>query len=904
MRAGFMIIGFIAGLVMAVVGDDSYGLAAVILGTLAGFCLSESAALRSRLRRLELQLPDKQQAARTAVQTSVTQSQSQSQSQSKPETAQEPPSQATETASKPAMVTEPKPTVAAKTAPTTTKTVTSQAHAPAGLTYDQEPGQFEKTIRAAIRWLLSGNVPVKLGVLVSFFGVAFFLKYAADQGWLSVPVEVKLLGVAAFGVGLLVFGWRLRDKFRVYALSVQGGGIGILFLTVFTAFAQFHVLPPTVAFVFLLVLAVAASLLAWRQQAQALAALGCLGGFLAPLLVSTGSGNYIVLFTYYTVLNLAVFGLSWVTRWRWLNLIGFVFTFGIGAAWGVSDYNASMFATTEVFLIVNFLFYTTISVLYGLSAPPNFKRVVDSTLVFGTPLVCFPMQAGLLEGDQDQLAWSAFLVALLYAAIAGFIHHRSKQRLLFESFVALAIAFITLAIPLALSAQWTSASWLLEGVALIWIGVRQERRLPPIAGFTMLIAGTLAYSLNMSLESADWVLLNNELLGGLLVAGTAYTAAVLLWRSCAAHEQILGVLLYAWGALWLLAIGCFQIEAFASHAYYLISFVLCLALIQGLHLLLARYYGLLFANSWYAYLPLLGILALQRVEASGLPISLYGWFIWPFALFIHNWGLQFPLAGSGYRKILRGAGLWLIALLLATQASVYLGDIVGAAPVWYVIAAMLVLAAASEAGYRLADYTQESAWRLLGSWPLMGVLVFWVLGANLFMAATPDPLPFIPVLNPLFLMTALTGFLVWRGVDRAQWVRIMESNKQLAAGALAGIGLYLLTCMLARVVHHWGGVPFNVDSMSESILFQSALSITWALAGLSGMVLGALKKQRLLWFVSAGLMGVVVLKLFTIDLGNSGSVERIVSFIGVGLLLLVVGYIAPAPKVHIDNSKG
>ena len=49
-------------------------------------------------------------------------------------------------------------------------------------------------------------------------------------------------------------------------------------------------------------------------------------------------------------------------------------------------------------------------------------------------------------------------------------------------------------------------------------------------------------------------------------------------------------------------------------------------------------------------------------------------------------------------------------------------------------------------------------------------------------------------------------------------------------------------------------------------------------------------------------MGVVVVKLFLVELGDSGSLTRIVSFLGVGLLLLVVGYFAPVPpRAELDK---
>ena len=101
--------------------------------------------------------------------------------------------------------------------------------------------------------------------------------------------------------------------------------------------------------------------------------------------------------------------------------------------------------------------------------------------------------------------------------------------------------------------------------------------------------------------------------------------------------------------------------------------------------------------------------------------------------------------------------------------------------------------------------------------------------------------------------------------------------------------------MVCRTAFHWGQVPFQADALVGSQLVQAGLSIVWTLIALSLTITGHLRARRDLWMTGAALIGVVVVKLFFVDLGNSGSLERIISFIGVGVLLLVVGYFAPLP---------
>lgn len=100
---------------------------------------------------------------------------------------------------------------------------------------------------------------------------------------------------------------------------------------------------------------------------------------------------------------------------------------------------------------------------------------------------------------------------------------------------------------------------------------------------------------------------------------------------------------------------------------------------------------------------------------------------------------------------------------------------------------------------------------------------------------------------------------------------------------------------VARTVHHWLNVPFDFDTMIDSTVLHASLSIVWGIAGLSGMVAGVRLVRRAVWVGGASLMGIVVVKLFLFDLANTGTVARVVSFLGVGVLLIVVGYFAPVP---------
>jgi len=167
------------------------------------------------------------------------------------------------------------------------------------------PNVIERGIGAVKRWFTEGNVPVKIGMLVLLAGVAALLKYVSDQGWLVLPIELRLAGITVAALGLLAFGWHQRERRRLFALALQGGAIGVLLLTIFAAFKRFDLIPPAFAFASSIALVAGLCVLAVVQNSRTLAVLGILAGFMAPLWLSTGSGNHVGLFSYYAVLRRA-----------------------------------------------------------------------------------------------------------------------------------------------------------------------------------------------------------------------------------------------------------------------------------------------------------------------------------------------------------------------------------------------------------------------------------------------------------------------------------------------------------------------------------------------------------------------------------------------------------------------
>lgn len=774
------------------------------------------------------------------------------------------------------------------------------------------PSLLERGLEKTKHWLTSGNVPVKIGMIVTFIGVSFLLKYAIDKELVVFPLEFRLLAVAAAGLALIIIGWRLREKMRVYALSLQGGGIGVLFLTIFAAFRLWQLLPATLTFLLLVVLTFLTGALAVLQNSRILATFGIVGGFLAPVLTSTGQGSHVALFSYYLVLNGAILGISWFRAWRELNLAGFIFTFVIGSLWGYQYYKPELMASIMPFLLLHFLFYQAIAILFALRQPPERIGLVDGTLVFGTPVIVFALQAALVQGTEHGLAISAAMAAVFYALLSAWLFRNKGAylKLLTESFMALAVAFATIAIPLALDARWTAAAWALEGAALVWVGVRQAHQLPKFAGALLILFSGGAFIDYGWRSNTGFAVLNGNVLGGLLISLSSLFASRRLETPDKSHfeaaQKLANVVLFLWGALWWFGTGLQETMDRVTTTNEPHVFMIFVALSMGAAAWLGRGRDwIILRRTSLVFLPLLLLAALSQSIFNSHFLRDIGWVAWPVA-----WLVQVYLLKVTDKHDSRIAPAWhfgsliLLTGMLAFEASWWTGQVVSDA--WAVAIATIVIGVMALLVWRCRD---QPAWPVPvhpatyfnASLVLVAIQVIFLLVASIDKPGDPDPMPYIPVFNPFDLATlfAMLTATLSLGVIRRETaleVSIADTaNLKTYQWMLVAAFFIMTTTALVRGVHHYTGVAWQGNALFDSLAVQTSLSIYWGLLGFTGMIWGARRQRRSIWLAGAGFMALVIVKLFLVDLGNTGTVERIISFLGIGALLLVVGYFAPAP---------
>jgi len=773
-----------------------------------------------------------------------------------------------------------------------------------------EPVAESAFLRLVRAYFTGGNLIVRVGIIVLFFGVAFLLKYATEHAQLSI--RVRLIGVAVGAAGLFALGWRLRERRRGFALALQGGAIGVLYLTLFVALRLYQLLSPEVTFALMAALGVASSLLAIRQDSLAMSFLGAAGGFLAPVLASTGQGSHVVLFTYYALLDLAIVAQAWFKAWRPLNLLAFVFTFGVGTAWGITRYDPALFASTEPFLLFYFLAFIAVAVLFAFRQAPELTHYVDGTLVFGTPLAAMALQLALVRDIPHGSAWSATGAGLIYLALAAWLHRTRRETLglLVQSFLALGIAFLTLAVPLWLDDSWTAITWALEGAAMFWAGLRQQRWLSVASGVLLQLAAAVLYVISVGTLESPVPVANAPYMGALFLAIAGLMSARFAAQSLALSKPFgpaPASMLLAWGLAWWLYSGANELEAFLPAHWLpgaLLTFCAVTALVCG---------QLVRPLDWPTLrVPALSILPVMIVAAWWWfarllhPLGDGGWFAWPIAFGV-LWYCLWRNEDSRHARLdarLHAMALWTLSLLASWELSWQVAQVTAADTAWagaawgLVPAALLafITTSGAEKSWPTRHYLADArTWWAMGLAAMIGA---WSLWQSFGSDGNVAPLPYLPLLNPLDLSVSLALLSV------ARWLMMLWREEGLfgaeqqrgMTGALTGVAFVWLNAVLLRTMHHWRGIPYKADALLADTAIHTALSIFWTVLALGAMLWANRSLQRVVWFCGAALMGVVLVKLFLVDLARIGTVPRIVSFLGVGELLLVIGYYSPLPR--------
>ena len=786
-----------------------------------------------------------------------------------------------------------------------------------------EPGPIAAFIK-------SGNYWAGAGVLLLIVGFALFISYMARRGFFSL--EMRIAVAALSGLAMVCSGWIFRKRKPLYFLILQGGGIAVLYLTVFAAHKLTDYVPVWAALALMSILVPAAVAIALFQGSQTLAFIGFLGGFAAPVLLASEEGHIAFLFAYYTILSLGIVIIAFFRSWKSSSLLGFVSSFAMSLYWLLTTYQKEDVAITGAFLTAFVVIYTVLGIiLLNKNRQKAGVNYIEWTIILGTPFLGIVTLWKTFSIINHGYALVSFGFAAFYLILAFSLLKKKLPaipKILIEIYGALALLLVNIIIPLELSGFQSSLIWAVEAVVVFYLGLRRNDIRIQITALIIHAAAAICYIIEKS-AAAYGPLRSTAFWGTLIIAASAFLMLILSKKAAlknapaflSKNSFLFTLLLWAfawyytgwWFELWRICQNrndffawYFMVVSGSALFFYISSKVFNLphfnlAVLPSIAAGLCAMIGPFFEN--------LVKISLSNFTAIFTHNYFHNLWLWAWLAFIL---VQLSLLISSGKTIpFKFHAPWffsfiLIVLPVLTFSLRYLTVHLGLESSWTALAGimplLLCLFLLSALFKRIAGTNNSHRF-------FLGILLPWILcvtaalwfTVTLFMSGDPAPLPlYLPVLNPLELLEALCAALIILCQLKANKIGLPAMKNKAIITAADIMGFFWITAILVRIIHFYGNIPYHNAVFTDA--FRFSLFIFWAVWGIGHIIAGHRLGIRSVWIAGAILTVSDMIKLLLFDLANVEIPIRIASFFIAGIVLLFIGWVAPLPPAAKRNS--
>ncbi|MDQ0065392.1 DUF2339 domain-containing protein [Chryseobacterium lathyri] len=334
--------------------------------------------------------------------------------------------------------------------------------APAANTSDEHPAEPQRDWLEPVFEFLKQNILTIIGIFTLVLGIGYFVKYAIDKNWIG---ETARAGIGlAIGAGIILAGHFLRKNYAVFASIITGGGIAVLYFTTTIAFREYHLFTQNTAFIITTLVTIISITLAYYYKSEVLIIFAMLGGFSAPLMISTGQSNYPFLFTYLTLLNIGMLTTAFLKNWKSVGWTSYIFTNIYLFFWTVKQPEL----LSIVFYITNYIIF------YIFALQDHIKKNIFSpwdTLML--VLINFSSIIGLIYIFHTLGYEPVIIFPLLFAGVNALLLLREYGKRSFgfsySIFAALTISLITIAVALQFKSHLITSVWAVEATLLLYI---------------------------------------------------------------------------------------------------------------------------------------------------------------------------------------------------------------------------------------------------------------------------------------------------------------------------------------------------------------------------------------------------------------------------------------------------
>jgi len=309
---------------------------------------------------------------------------------------------------------------------------------------------------------LKQNALTIIGIFTLVLGIGYFVKYAIDKNWIG---ETARAGIGfCTGAGIIITGHFLRKNYQTFSSIITGGGIAVLYFTATIAFREYHLFTQNTAFIITALITAVSIILSYYYKSEVLIIFSLIGGFTAPLMISTGQSNYLFLFIYITLLNTGMLAASFLQHWKSVGWTAYIFTTGYLFLW---THESPELLSITFYLISYVIFYI-------LALHDYFRRNILSTSdILILALANFSSILGLLYIFDTLKYESPIIFPLIFAAINSVLLFREYTHksfgIAYSVFAGLVTSLITVAIAIQFKTHLITSIWAIETTLLLFI---------------------------------------------------------------------------------------------------------------------------------------------------------------------------------------------------------------------------------------------------------------------------------------------------------------------------------------------------------------------------------------------------------------------------------------------------
>nr|WP_294928866.1 DUF2339 domain-containing protein [uncultured Flavobacterium sp.] len=684
------------------------------------------------------------------------------------------------------------------------------------------------------------NLINKIGVLILVLGISYFVKYAIDKDWINEPARVGI-GVLC---GALVMGiaHKLRKNYAAFSSVIVAGAIAIFYFTIGIAFHDYHLFSQTIAFSIMVVITAFSALISLSYNRIELAILSLIGGFAVPFMVSTGEGNYVVLFTYIIILNIGILAIAYHKKWNLVNLLTYIFTVLLYGGWLADDLTNEKphYLGALLFGFAFYFIFILMNIINNIRTKGEFSKTQLTILASNTFLFYAAGMAILSNFHPELRGLFTTAIALLNLTYAWFLYKKfGLDKKAVYLLIGLTLTFITLAIPIQFEGNYITLFWAAEAVLLLWLS--QKSKISSYRFGSVIVHALMIISLIM-----DWNKYYNGNIVLNIVFNPIFTTGIFAAISLFAVSHLLK---NESKGITLLSIP-FNPEKYKK-------------LVLGLGYVVGYLVGI-FEVSYQSNYAIT-----NPNSAAALPVVYHLIF---FALLARHLAKRKTEGGYQGTTLIAVINIVLFAFWFSNYAFREHEDIM-----------------ASGAGKSIAFYLHHISLLII---IYFGFLLYRINSEKLIFS----------MFNKKIFVWAAAFFIIYIASSEVMLHGLVLMNSPVTLNDILTSPVY--PNYKSEIPYLRELIADDFIDLARTKIIKTGFPILWGILAFLFLIIGIGKQAKTIRIIALSLLGLTIAKLFLYDISNISETGKIISFILLGILILIISFVYQKIKVLvIDETK-